>query len=473
MLSIHPWNIDMENQNYTAEGNCGLEFHLPCQIFISPDPSLQGLSLIDCNKQASFISRVRSSLLLSNLHIRNGITSCINVPPNSDSFVVFLTTMIFENCQGSNGGAVQVSYPNTLSIHNSTFIGNSATDAGGAIYAYSLYVFDATFQRNSAARGGAIFSNTDAEVIGSHFYLNDANAGGAVYTTNFQAYQSIFDDNYGLYGGAICTVSMNLDDCHFEQNRGRYGGAIYLHAAHSENFMTYSTLINNTATLDGGAMYINNPSPNGNLTLNEHTRVTNNHAIDGDGGAVYFNNTFQGFIFYGSFVDNLSSDPKTDEFGCDQGAEGYNCNLCSTSSCQACTNIEGGICVQQGNETLCMASTYQCVYGACSVNHTKSITCTCESGYFGAACNETAPTPTPTMPPNSDSSDTAADKRRTRALIISMPIMFGFLLIVFLVVIYLMVKKKQQTGSGSCFTALGVFSGEVRGNALKCAKPSG
>ena len=70
-----------------------------------------------------------------------------------------------------------------LSIAQSTFTGNSAANAGGAVfydYAFTpLVITDSTFKQNTSATGGAIYSATMASLSGSTLTQNSASRGGA------------------------------------------------------------------------------------------------------------------------------------------------------------------------------------------------------------------------------------------------------------------------------------------------------
>ena len=121
---------------------------------------------------------------------------------------------LFENNTGSNGGAISIEYG--ANIQNCTFIANTATRFGGAIYhsqstsyspKYGKYVVtniinNTNFINNRAVEGGAIYGDF-INITGSKFIENVASFyGGALNIKTFMTVNisnSEFTNNYAPY----------------------------------------------------------------------------------------------------------------------------------------------------------------------------------------------------------------------------------------------------------------------------------
>ena len=154
----------------------------------------------------------------------------------------------------TRGGAVSVSSGAFQDI-NSTISGSTANTEGGAIYLEMvtfLSLAQTRFLNNSASNyGGAIyFKSTSASVnlFQTSFLGNIAyDKGGAIYFGNYTTAnlsQVTFNSNSApnSYGGAIYTtlVSLLLDSCDFYTNKAQFGAAIY---AYDDGFVR---IINNS-----------------------------------------------------------------------------------------------------------------------------------------------------------------------------------------------------------------------------------
>lgn len=139
------------------------------------------------------------------------------------------------------GGALAALYTGSFSIDGSTFVGNSSTGSGGAIWSSSGYltVTDSTFTGNdSGGSGGAIYSD-------------------GYFGTTIQ--NSTFDGNTANYrGGAVQSfAAIVIDQSTFTGNSGNYSGAIHSYVGSSSMTIRNSTIVGNTATVDGvGGVYV-------------------------------------------------------------------------------------------------------------------------------------------------------------------------------------------------------------------------
>ena len=139
-----------------------------------------------------------------------------------------------------NGGG---SYAAFAYINNCTFKNNLADYFGGAISLYDcdVVVTNSNFISNKAKKGGAISilnGMGNLTVINSSFENNFASdMGGALeiealntYNTRYFAniYNSTFKSNTANYGGAIVAGDADIDYCTFIKNiANNYGGAIF------------------------------------------------------------------------------------------------------------------------------------------------------------------------------------------------------------------------------------------------------
>ena len=144
---------------------------------------------------------------------------------------------------------------NTAAVHwdgNSTLSYNNAARAGGGIYIKAKDV-------NATMGGGSNWSGNTA-----------GGSGGGLFV------EMDSDDN---------VASIKVDGASvLGSNQAAQGGAIYILGFASFNMSGNSTMVNNTANQDGGAVLLNRlPTV---LALDSCT-VANNRAARGSGGAFY------------------------------------------------------------------------------------------------------------------------------------------------------------------------------------------
>lgn len=210
-----------------------------------------------------------------------------------------------------NGGALSVSRAATVNVTNSTFGGaggaNTAAQSGGAIFVSetpTTTLTNVTAVGNSTGAGGGggamhVESGTQATVIGGLFEDNDSTAsdGGAMRFYNVSNLVSIeggarFTDNEAEFtGGAVMVVSdaetgpnvQIIEGSAFDGNEaGTLGGAVFM-----TNIGTFTTqdasYTNNSAGWSGGAIW---QEADFDTFLAERTLFDQNHALDGNGGAI-------------------------------------------------------------------------------------------------------------------------------------------------------------------------------------------
>lgn len=126
----------------------------------------------------------------------------------------------FQGNRATNGGAITSSETQATSIHRSRFIGNTATEFGGAIYGDNggFLVSNSWLSDNVARQGGAIylFGFLDRGVIAnSRIIVNRAEYGGGICNTN--------DDNlFFLFSSMVIgnEAATFPDSCQYTTSRG-------------------------------------------------------------------------------------------------------------------------------------------------------------------------------------------------------------------------------------------------------------
>jgi len=227
-----------------------------------------------------------------------------------------------------------------------SFIGNSAEDSGGAIYARNIIdVSNAYFKGNSttSGEGGAIiaytiqmtmddviFDGNTSGTYGAAVYLSGSNEKEDV--LELEAEKVTFRNNSGkngaLYVGA--SVRVTLEDAVFENNSSTsYGGAIYTTGGTVD--INGATFSGNTSTTRGGVLYAlaSDDGVGSTVTLNNITATGNRSKA---GGFAYFANTALK-IYDSTFEGNEATDsaavlrPSTGST-----TEIYNCNFLNNTA---------------------------------------------------------------------------------------------------------------------------------------------
>jgi predicted outer membrane repeat protein len=143
--------------------------------------------------------------------------------------------------KGTNaGGGIYNDRGATLTVTDSTFSGNTATDYGGGIFNYdgTLTVTNSTFSGNTTESvGGGIYNYTGPlTVTNSTFSGNTADSGGGIF-------------NFG---------ALNVTNSTFSGNTATSGGGIFNQGPLT---VTNSTFSGNSAVLTGGGIYSNSRDP--------------------------------------------------------------------------------------------------------------------------------------------------------------------------------------------------------------------
>ena len=222
------------------------------------------------------------------------------------------------NAKGTDGPAAH--FTSLRSIDNCSFINNSASGSGGAVYisnSISNCKIDSVFINNSAKNGGAIYFNGETtNITVNGYYENNAaeRGAGAIYVkgkSSNSTFASDFYHNYaGVSGGAIFfynLVENNQFESIFRYNNGSYGAGIFFYnKANNNRFNSNFTF--NVAKSCGGGMFFYNTTNNNNFT----GYFINNSALgkidiyNGNGGGITFKDTSSNNIFTCDFINNTA-----------------------------------------------------------------------------------------------------------------------------------------------------------------------
>lgn len=202
--------------------------------------------------------------------------------------------------KGSNneGGGVNMHTGGTFTMYGGEISGNACSDTGGGVISAGTYLklYGGTISNNTAdKRGGGVFTNMTLTISdGITITGNKSEQGGGIYT---------YDEDITIDGGNITG------------NTATYGGGVY----HIGDYRTCDTLTisgsatitGNTAT-DGGGVYVESGKNTSNwnkgqgaLQINGGS-ITNNTAT-GNGGGVYINERGLLTITGGNVTDNTAT----------------------------------------------------------------------------------------------------------------------------------------------------------------------
>lgn len=202
------------------------------------------------------------------------------------------------NGSNNEGGGVNMHTGGTFTMYDGEISGNACSDTGGGVISAGAYLklYGGTISNNTAdKRGGGVFTNMTLTISdGITITGNKSEQGGGIYT---------YDEDITINGGNITG------------NTATYGGGVY----HIGDYRTCDTLTisgsatitGNTAT-DGGGVYVESGKNTSNwnkgqgaLQINGGS-ITNNTAT-GNGGGVYINERGLLTITGGNVTDNTAT----------------------------------------------------------------------------------------------------------------------------------------------------------------------
>ncbi|MGC4110828.1 MAG: choice-of-anchor Q domain-containing protein [Nocardioides sp.] len=225
---------------------------------------------------------------------------------------LFLSSLTLKNGSASDGGAIETADDEgvALNLDHVALRNNTASTAGGAIYAYgynTVYISDSTFTGNHAPSGGAIYQYwSNLDIADTTFTSNSTTAGANGYGGAVYNYYGVFDMTGGSMtgneagdatyygaGGAIYDYgsTTTLTGVHVDNNSAHTdgeGGAIYAYydlLTVDHGSMSHNKTLGTSAS--GGAVYT---YYNSQLTFSHATLAGNHAGGDSDfygGGTVY------------------------------------------------------------------------------------------------------------------------------------------------------------------------------------------
>lgn len=196
------------------------------------------------------------------------------------------------NTASDFGGAVFNASGSTFNVVGSIFTNNSAS-LGGAVYGSGIIFDESTFTGNGAQAGGAVFA--DAILVSeSTFAENSASAGGAILAQNYSAIAgSTFVENVaGSIGGAVATYGfyLGINSTFVENTAGDVGGALF--AGYGESGL--STFLNNQAnseSIESESIFASGADENSfELGGNIFAGSGSSAQLGADGGGLYVDN---------------------------------------------------------------------------------------------------------------------------------------------------------------------------------------
>ncbi|RAP54707.1 MAG: hypothetical protein BZ137_00720 [Methanosphaera sp. rholeuAM130] len=209
-------------------------------------------------------------------------------------------TEFIENHAGDDGG-VLYSLGN-LTIKNVTFKDNDAVESGGAmmIERGNVNITDSTFTNNTARYGGSI-DNYGGDVYIAKSILNNNNAvgnwscGAAVYNSNRMTITNttLANNTAVENGGAVYTTRgiINIKFSSFDNNSAGYGAGIFLNGTDSN--VTNNNFTGNHAQIGGAILVVNDNNMLKENVFEENTADNGGAiALKGSANTTITNNTF-------------------------------------------------------------------------------------------------------------------------------------------------------------------------------------
>lgn len=282
------------------------------ELAITKNLSIDGSGAANLTISGNKVSRVfnisdRLTVTLNNLTIANGKTlgagGGVNV---RDYSKITVNNCKFNSNAGGIGGGLRIGYGGSGSVTNSSFTGNNGTAAksgfsSGAIATNgggSLTVRDSQFTDNQGINGGAIYSLLGPLTVeNSQFRNNSAGGdigGGAIFT----------DGGNPMGPGTTVGGNIIIRGSWFEGNRTQgEGGALFLYGYGPDKILLEnSTVVSNTATPDkkgiarGGGLRGNSEMTIRNVTFANNTATKQGGGIwiDSKRPVNIVNSTFSG-----------------------------------------------------------------------------------------------------------------------------------------------------------------------------------
>ncbi|EGC32005.1 hypothetical protein DICPUDRAFT_156068 [Dictyostelium purpureum] len=387
----------------------------------------------------------------------------------------------------NDGGAI---YSSQTTIRNVAFINNTAISTGGAVSSLELDIQGSTVKNNTAAMGGALYIQGIQSQY-TDFYYNSANEGGAIYIhdtiSNSLLNGNNIRSNFATNGGGIYVAAptdngkLNLTGTLIYENQaGSYGGGVYFNKS-STPFIFNGKIYNNTA-------YAQRNSKQQELACDRFSHVncnlcgiTNCNLCQENQGICIKIKSKSSSSSSGSSNSKHNSSSKDSSENISSSGEDSSDNNSNSNN----NNNNDKISYKQNNyidyfeddnedylyynsgdseKYLCLLTSFGCDHGKCSLffNSTSkksSFECECQHGFWGSTCEgdssaslsssseseSYSESGSSVSPPNDSSNSNGNTNSKTMlALEISLPIVLGFLIIVFIVTLYFVLRRRDE-----------------------------
>ncbi|MEO8609209.1 MAG: choice-of-anchor Q domain-containing protein [Chloroflexota bacterium] len=283
-------NLVVNNSTDIDDGVCGVT-NCSLREAINRANALPGANDITFNTGDSYPTIVLGGTELS-------VTTAITITPPVRAFIngnslsrVFNIdvggNLTLTNVDVFGGKAAQgagILNANQLTLSGSQLYSNEATSSGSGLYNTGIVtVSGSNFYSNVAEfEGGAVTNNGVMTITNSYFYNNITTTnepgatGGAIanngdLTVTGTAFIANYVQNGGSIGGAIASSgNLTVDISLFQYNAAALGGAVYTNGEGIATF-TNVTFSANSATTNGGGLYIAAPTNLSFVTIADNT----------------------------------------------------------------------------------------------------------------------------------------------------------------------------------------------------------
>ena len=292
-------------------GCCGNQLESVDQIFIKDSVFLGGN--ISCGKTflriiESKINISKTAFLSNTAMLAKGEEGCYQTTSGSavgGAFVITHSTATLDACKfegnrATVGGAIFAEFQSVITINNSEFNSNKATECnhaqpclGGALFigeGCTVNIHHSTFQNNTSDGDGGMAVVISTTLFMSHSFVSGNTAqlnrsavaanqiseftmqlgivshsktllyGGAVhfYQSNATIRNTKFSENTAEYGGTLSIEKSNLtvDNCHFTKSIATYDGGVLVARSKCTVTMTNSTFDENKTVRMHGILFV-------------------------------------------------------------------------------------------------------------------------------------------------------------------------------------------------------------------------
>lgn len=317
---------DIENILYVCPGTYDIEEQIDVPGALTIESVAGAAATVLDSDGASRILQLDGDVIIRGLTFKNGSALVVSGGAILSDNLGDLTVedSVFINNQGFTGGAIYVN--GVIIIRSSTFTGNIASGAGGAVHAADDLdlVIDSEFSGNtSGGYGGAIYVDNDvldmdsdgqSGFINSTFSGNESTGdggGGAIWLDeDLEASAVILGSEFlnntvaDGYGGAVRIYDAygSVSDNTFTGNSAADGGGA-LHVEGDLDAAMSSNIFEGNEAQDGGAVQIDDDFLI-DAVITQNTFLNN---VGDDGGAIDFDGLVAGTISRNKFIGNYAT----------------------------------------------------------------------------------------------------------------------------------------------------------------------